>query len=385
MQIVFINYGKYCVSSGVHIHFIANVLRDMGHDCTVVLPTVEDSCYFGTPDYKILSYETFVEKIIAGAYSSETILHAWTPREQVRTMTLMAAKALQARYFVHLEDNERYLLETQYKKPFAELVRLTAKGELNASGHLCHPILHQAFIAEAAGVSFLMDRLEEFIPPHVPRQLIWPACEEDFFAIPQRRSMALRRHFGIPDEASVLVYPGNVHYANAATMAPLYHALPLIEARRHTIRLIRCAGSDHIFADAEIPALRERYVMDFSNTAPTELPTFLRMADVLVQPGTPDAFDDYRFPSKLPLFLASARPVVLPRTNIGAYLTDGHNCRHLEVNTPEAIAGHVADLLEHPGTAAHIGQNGRAFAREHFSWRNTAQKLLDFYTPAKPE
>lgn len=167
MQIVFINYGKYCVSSGVHIHFIANVLRDMGHDCTVVLPTVEDSCYFGTPDYKILSYETFVEKIIAGAYSSETILHAWTPREQVRTMTLMAAKALQARYFVHLEDNERYLLETQYKKPFAELVRLTAKGELNASGHLCHPILHQAFIAEAAGVSFLMDRLEEFIPPHV--------------------------------------------------------------------------------------------------------------------------------------------------------------------------------------------------------------------------
>ena len=142
---------------------------------------------------------------------------------------------------------------------------------------------------------------------------------------------------------------------------------------------------DHIFADAEIPALRERYVMDFSNTAPTELPTFLRMADVLVQPGTPDAFDDYRFPSKLPLFLASARPVVLPRTNIGAYLTDGHNCRHLEVNTPEAIAGHVADLLEHPGTAAHIGQNGRAFAREHFSWRNTAQKLLDFYTLVKSE
>ena len=63
MQIVFINYGKYCVSSGVHIHFIANVLRDMGHDCTVVLPTVEDSCYFGTPDYTRLRDPVKILKI----------------------------------------------------------------------------------------------------------------------------------------------------------------------------------------------------------------------------------------------------------------------------------------------------------------------------------
>ena len=45
-----------------------------------------------------------------------------------------------------------------------------------------------------------------------------------------------------------------------------------------------------------------------------------RSADALVQPGGPDAFNDYRFPSKLPDFLASGKPVVLPATNIGRYL-----------------------------------------------------------------
>ena len=70
---------------------------------------------------------------------------------------------------------------------------------------------------------------------------------------------------------------------------------------------------------------------------------------------------------------------MLARTNIGRFLTDGKNCRILEENTPEAIARHVCELIEKPNLAAHIGNGGRAFAKEHFSWKKVAERLLDFY------
>ena len=40
MQIVFINYGPYCLASGVHIHFIANELVALGHRCTAVVSSI---------------------------------------------------------------------------------------------------------------------------------------------------------------------------------------------------------------------------------------------------------------------------------------------------------------------------------------------------------
>jgi hypothetical protein len=46
----------------------------------------------------------------------------------------------------------------------------------------------------------------------------------------------------------------------------------------------------------------------------------LALADLLVQPGKPDAFNDYRFPSKLPEFLSVGRPVILPDTNIAKHM-----------------------------------------------------------------
>ena len=47
------------------------------------------------------------------------------------------------------------------------------------------------------------------------------------------------------------------------------------------------------------------------------LPALLRLADVLVQPGESNRFNTHRLPSKLPEFLASGRPVIMPRANLG--------------------------------------------------------------------
>lgn len=54
-----------------------------------------------------------------------------------------------------------------------------------------------------------------------------------------------------------------------------------------------------------------------------------------------------RFPSKLPMFLASGRPVVLPDTNVGTELEDGYNCLKLKSGSASEIVEKVEELIAH--------------------------------------
>ena len=57
----------------------------------------------------------------------------------------------------------------------------------------------------------------------------------------------------------------------------------------------------------------------------SELPDYYALADVLIQPGRADDFNDFRIPSKLPEFFAMGLPVVLPPTNVGRHDETGRS------------------------------------------------------------
>jgi glycosyltransferase involved in cell wall biosynthesis len=109
------------------------------------------------------------------------------------------------------------------------------------------------------------------------------------------------------------------------------------------------------------------------------VPELLAAADVLVQPGRSDAFNDYRFPSKLPEFLASGRPVVLPRTNIGLHLEDGVEALLLERGGADEIAEKVAFLAVDPELRAMLGERGREFAFRELRWSKNVSAVVDLY------
>src|SRR5205814_8163093 len=127
------------------------------------------------------------------------------------------------------------------------------------------------------------------------------------------------------DGDSVLVYAGNVHSSNAAEVRSLYLAVAAINRAGRPLKLVRL-GRDYVqFVERELKSV-ERYVVRVPLQQRAEVPRYLRLADVLVQPGRPDGFNDYRLPSKLPEFFATGRPVVLPATNLGRFLADGEEC-----------------------------------------------------------
>ncbi len=202
----------------------------------------------------------------------------------------------------------------------------------------------------ASGVTALIDRLLEFAPADVPQQVFWPAFDRELDWC-RSRDEHLREQLGIASDEHVVAYTGNVHLANRREVASLYLAVALLRRRGARLRLVRTGT---YYAPPYAPELAEvmrSSVVELGYRPRGELPRILSLAHALVQPGGPDPFNDFRFPSKL---LASGKPVMLPRSNIGRHLEDGWECVLLELGNAVELARKLGALLadESPRRAA---------------------------------
>lgn len=375
MHIYFINYHKFQGASGIHIHFLANTLVSMEIPCTVCVPYNKKSVYdFGEVNYIIISFFELFKKAIMrpkSFYNEDAIFHAWTPREIVRIMSILIVKRTRSPYFVHLEDNEEYIYETILDEKNA--IKLLIK-RIYYYLKLINPHVYKKFLIKSNGISCIIGNLECFAPQEVSKITFYPACEKEFFKMPDTTNYSLRNKLGIPGEALVVTYTGNIHLSNYDEVKTLYEAIKIINTELGIdIYLIHC-GIGKINSITQEP-----YIIECGNIDPQLLYEYIRIADILVQPGRANRFNDYRFPSKLPMFLASGRPVILPNTNIGKKLEHGKNCLLLEDGSTQELVGHLQSLIRNKHLRDKIGNNGRSFARDNFDWEKSAAKLLEFY------
>ena len=195
----------------------------------------------------------------------------------------------------------------------------------------------------------------------MPAEIVWPAYEPELFT-DEPADPELRRRLGIAEDEAVLVYAGNVHDANAAEMRSLYLAVAALNRSGRRVRLVRL-GRDFVrFVEPELRELHD-YVVHLPLQPRSEVPRYMRLADVLVQPGRADAFNDYRFPSKLPEFFACGRPVVLPETNLGRYVADGEDCLLLRRGDALEIAAAVERILADDELRERLGRGARDVRR----------------------
>ena len=299
---------------------------------------------------------------------------AWTPRESVRLAVNSLVAEYGVPYFVHLEDNEKAITATHLCVPHGRIFSLRARLRYrHLKGRaLSHPIHMERFMRGAAGVTVLMDRLLEMVPCGVRRELFWPGYDEELFG-----DMEVWRGRDVTDGATTLVYTGNVHPNNSDEMATLYGAVVELNRRCRSVRLLRSGGCyDDGFAGRVVAAAP--YVTDFGVVAREELPGLLAKGDILVQPGVADEFNEFRFPSKLPEFFASGRPVILPVSNLGRFLSDGAEALLLYEGSVQEIADKVELLMDTPELAERIGRGGQRFAYENLRWGVAAERFFSF-------
>lgn len=380
MNIVFVNYHDFHSNSAVHIFNLAEHLGRLGVSCAVCVPDrTETVVDLGPPSFCVLDFEGARRGLFGfDDGRGPDFIHAWTPREGVRKLTAELAATYSVPYLVHLEDNEDVITADALGILRDDL--LTASDDevtRHVTDHISHPRRAREFLDQAAGVTIIVDRLGEFVPSHVPALVLWPAFEEDLF-FPQEASESLRRRLGISDGDHVVVYAGNVHPTNAGEVRSLYLAIALLNRRQLPVRLVRL-GRDFVdFLQDEWKVVAD-HLVDVDFRPRSEVPSYYALADVFVQPGRADEFNDFRMPSKLPEFFAMGRPVILPPTNIGRIAKDGEECVLLERGDALDIATKLEALLHDRARRSRIAEGGRRFAEQHFSWARSASRLKDFY------
>ena len=356
-NVLFVSHCDFTGNSAYHVFSIAIELERLGWSPAIAVPRsprgVRD---LGRPSFQVL---TFRDAHRGGLRfpdgTGPDLVHAFTPREPVRRLTLDLVRRYRCAYVVHLEDNEMAVKDTV------------------VSGY--DPERVSSFLEDAAGVTVVIDRLLELTPDHVPGIVIWPGYDEAIDR-PTRPREAIRRDIGLDDGNVAILYPGNVHAVNVDEVASLYEAVDCLRESGHNVILVK-SGWNRI-APTRLPRLGKG-IRDLGWIGRKRVFELLRAADVLVQPGSPGPFNDYRFPSKLPEFLASGQPVVLPRTNIGLHLENRVEAMLLERGESAEIAANVAALAEDPALRERLGQRGRAFALRELQWSTNVQRVVDLY------
>jgi glycosyltransferase involved in cell wall biosynthesis len=385
VNILFVNYGDFTTNSLNHIGGFARALSAGGHACVVAVPSGMDTLStVPSPGFTPALYNELLERpAFFPDGRTADVIHAWTPREFVRKFVVsyqrIAARA--ARLVVHLEDNEEYLISGYAKRPIMEL-RSMGFADLDAvmSDRLPHPLRHRTFLRMADAATVIVRSLREFVPAGVPFSVLEPGVDPQYLRS-AAADPALRRELGLRAGEKVVVFTGSNTFANEPEMLELYEAVRTLNQRGTPTRLVRTGFNRPPFLESLTPELKA-HVIDLGFIAKARLPRLLALADVLVQPGRPGPFNDYRLPSKLPEYLASGRPVVLPATNIALGMRDGEEAIFLSSGTPDDIADCCERVFGDTALAEALGKKGAAFARKHFDLERNTAALLKVYHEA---
>lgn len=380
LNVLFILPGSFASNSALHVAALANELDLAGHHCAVAVPhDLGTLTHHARPRFRGLLHREAASGVVFADGRGPHIIHAWTTRENVRTL----AEQLRTRHgspvIVHLEDNEQEILALALGRPVAELARLTdAELARLVPADLSHPRHGREFLAAAAAVTVITDKLRELAPPGRPCHTIQPAADSRYF-YPRPRPEDFRRTLDRAPGETVLFYHGNVHAANAAEVRELYAAVLQLNRAGPPVTLIR-TGLDQVDFLGPLAAEVAPHVLSLGQILHHHhLPPLMALADVFVQPGQAGAFNDYRFPSKLPEFFALGRPVVLPRTNLGAQVRHGTDAYVLDRADAAGIAAAVTELRRDRALYDRLSRGAAAFAGQHFSWPRSAQALAGFY------
>jgi glycosyltransferase involved in cell wall biosynthesis len=376
-NILFALYHDFSANSAVHVHNFANQLVEAGHCIGVAIPDDRDTgSALGEQLYSVQRFDQ-----VHGDWSQlfqngrgPDVVHAWTPRENVRLFCEKLAGFCAFALFVHLEDNEELILEVNLGTPFEKLAR---SRSTEIPGNLSHPRNYRPFIASADGVTMIMDRLDRFVPAESPKLILWPGADEKLF-FPRPRDPDLLEQLGISPETIVFCYTGNVHSANARDVRSLYLAAAILDREGTPARIIR-TGRDFCSFLGPDEEWAYKVSIELGHVPYREIPALLSLADVLVQPGADNAFNEFRLPGKLPEFFAMGRPVIIPRSNVGRFVRHGEDAWVLDKVDALGIVDAVLKLRENEELSERLASGATAFAREHFDWKKNAGVLAAFY------
>ncbi|MBT0653794.1 glycosyltransferase family 4 protein [Geomobilimonas luticola] len=235
----------------------------------------------------------------------------------------------------------------------------------------------------AAGVTAASRTLEERVRSMgVERVLYLPNCVE---AVAPGSGAVAREKLGIPPGAPVvLLYTRffefdqeklHVLFAEICRRVPQVRFLVVGKGRNNEEALLLQAGERMGFAPALVVA---------GWVEPTDLPDYLAAGDVAIYPFADTLVNRAKCPAKLTELLRAGVPVVADRVGqLAEYISADASGILCDPDDWQEMADRVVELLLDPSRGRTLGETGRRYLLEQFSWRDFSLQLQEFYLQRK--
>lgn len=384
MNILFALYGDFTSNTANPLALYARELQLRGHNCAIAVPSnLESVALYENPSFVPVLYRDVLQSPVSVFPDRRPadVVHACTPREIVRRFVTAYMSKRPTPLVIYLEDNEYWIAVRTVGLDEEALLQHTEReiSELLPES-LAHPFRYDSFIGLADAAAVIQEKLRTKVPPWVPCGTVLIGVDVEFFS-PRSPELALRRKYGVIEGEKVIVYHGGLNEFVRPAIRALCTAVGLIKQQGYPCRLLRTGPAPLDFLE-ELPRDTASAIHDLGVIPRRELPDLLALADVFVQPGKIDAFEDLRLAGKVPEFLAMGRPVVMPNANIAHLFTDGVDAVLLSTGTAEEIGDKCAALFADSELALRIGRAGRLLAEKYFDVRSQARILETIYHDA---
>jgi glycosyltransferase involved in cell wall biosynthesis len=279
-----------------------------------------------------------------------------------------------------LEDNEKWISQNYLAVDDQELLAIDdSELYLKLPSVLSHPFDYQYFISLADSVILIQEKLSIEVPSYIPLNVIPWGVDLTQFHPEAEPSTKWGQQFLIKPDEKVIVYHGGLNGFTRSAMLDLCRAVVLINESGVKCKLIRSGVNPINFWD-DLPPNARNYIFEAGVVEKQELPSILALADLYVQPGKINSFEDLRLPSKLPEFLSMGKPVIMPNVNIANLFKDGTDVILLKNGDPQEIANACLSIFESSSKSIMLGKNARIFAEKYFDLKTQASILETCYT-----
>ena len=365
MKILFVHHGTFAANSMNHIGPFANELKKQGHEIVITLPELDPTFkVFPYPLVPAFAYDDFLENPFRFEGEGPDIVHAWTPREIVRHFCEKLWELVEARFIIHLEDDEQAI-----QKHFPA-------GNAEASSRTS-PLHGPRFLESADAFTVIIDSLLDSIPTNKPHHCLLPGFDK-IAADNNRESPFSRSDFAVPDDYKLITYPGGASGPNSQDLTDLFKAVDLLNQYGTPCLLLKTGFPDPLVRNA-LPEGAENWIRDLGYLQRDQMWRLIELADVTVQPGRINDYNEKRLPSKLPDLFGLGKPVITSSANLGHRLEDGKQALLLKESTAEEIAARCQELFSNPELASNIAQEGQKAGESWFDLTNNIIGLLLFY------
>lgn len=348
-----------------HMGPFASELKKQGHRAAIVLPELDPTFkFFPYAEVPAFSYDDFLKNPNRFEGEPPQIVHAWTPREVVRRFCDTLREEVETRCIIHLEDDENAI-----RNEFPA----TDGGVLSRTD----PLHGSWFLESADGFTIIIESLADCVPQGKPVHHLYPGFDQHA-ASKNPEPAFTRATFGIPEDFKLVVYPGGASGPNTKDLIDLFKAVHLLNEHGTPCLLLKTGFPDPRIRES-IPHGAENWIRDVGYLPRDGLWRLIELADVVVQPGRMNDYNQKRLPSKLPDFLCLGKPVITSKANLGQKLEEGKQALILTTSKPKEIASRCQDLFSHPALAKRIAEGGRELGQALFDLTKNTSGLIHYY------